>query len=146
VVSRILIVIGALILVVPPALCAIYRPDRAIRTATAAVADVVCAKTFVSGLDPDAVFAETLERPGIRRLRHLLRYRLDRTVKTVDVSVMGSLAAHSAFTTASAACSCTERRHPICPRTTSRHCGHRRAHRCCLTSPALPRSSRPIPR
>jgi len=97
VVSRILIVIGALILVVPPALCAIYRPDRAIRTATAAVADVVCAKTFVSGLDPDAVFAETLERPGIRRLRHLLRYRLDRTVKTVDVSVMGALAAHSAF-------------------------------------------------
>jgi CubicO group peptidase (beta-lactamase class C family) len=96
-VSRILIVIGALVLVVPLALCAIYRPDRAIRTATAAVADMVCAKTFVSGLDPDAVFAETLERPGIRRLRHLLRYRLDRTVKTVDVSVMGSLAAHSAF-------------------------------------------------
>ncbi len=95
--SRILIIIGALVLVVPLALCAIYRPDRAIRTATAAVADVVCAKTFVSGLDPDAVFAETLERPGIRRLRYLLRYRLDRTVKTVDVSVMGSLAAHSAF-------------------------------------------------
>ncbi len=95
--SRILIVIGALVLVVPLALCAIYRPDRAIRTATAAVADVVCAKTFVSGLDPDAVFAETLGRPGIRRLRHLLRHRLDRTVKTVDVSVMGSLAAHSAF-------------------------------------------------
>jgi len=97
VVSRILLIIGALVLVVPLALCAIYRPDRAIRTATAAVADVVCAKTFVSGLDPDAVFAETLERPGIRRLRHLLRYRLDRTVKAVDVSAMGSLAAHSAF-------------------------------------------------
>jgi CubicO group peptidase (beta-lactamase class C family) len=97
VVLRILIAVGALVLVVPLALCGIYRPDRAIRTATAAVADVVCAKTFVSGLDPDIVFAETLERPGIRRLRHLLRYRLDRTVKTVDVSVMGSLAAHSAF-------------------------------------------------
>jgi CubicO group peptidase (beta-lactamase class C family) len=97
VVSRILIAAGVLIVAVPLVLCGIYRPDRAIRTATIAVADVICAKTFVSGLDPDVVFAETLERPGIRRLRHALRYQLDRAARTVDVSVMGSLAAHAAF-------------------------------------------------
>jgi CubicO group peptidase (beta-lactamase class C family) len=97
VVTRILIAIGALMLAGAVTLCAIFRPDRAIRTATAAVADVMCAKTFVSVLDPDVVFAETLERPGIRRLRHLLRYRLDRTARTVDVSVMRWLGAHSAF-------------------------------------------------
>jgi len=91
VVSRILIAIGALVLAVPLVLCVIYRPDRAIRTATASVADVICAKAFVSGLDPDAVFAETLDRPGIRRLRGMLRYRLDRAAKTVDASVMGFL-------------------------------------------------------
>ncbi|MGH6739898.1 MAG: serine hydrolase domain-containing protein, partial [Bradyrhizobium sp.] len=74
-----------------------FRPDRAIRVATAAVADSVCAKTFVSGLDPQAVFAETMDRPGIRRLRSAMRYQLDRTAGTVDVSVMGLLGSRAAF-------------------------------------------------
>jgi CubicO group peptidase (beta-lactamase class C family) len=97
VVSRLLIAIGALILAGAVALSVMFRPDRAIRTGTAAVADAVCAKTFVSGLDPDSVFAETLERPGIRRLRAVLRYRLDRSAKTVDTSVLGLLGAHAEF-------------------------------------------------
>jgi CubicO group peptidase (beta-lactamase class C family) len=88
---------GALILAVPIAPCAIYRPDRAIRTGTAAVAEAVCAKTFVSGLDPETVYAETLDRPGIRRLRRLMRYRVDRATNTVDVSVMGLMASHAVF-------------------------------------------------
>ena len=96
-VSRLLIAIGALILAGAVALSVMFRPDRAIRTGTAVVADAVCAKTFVSGLDPDSVFAETLERPGIRRLRAVLRYRLDRSAKTVDTSVLGLLGAHAAF-------------------------------------------------
>ena len=96
-VSRLLIAIGALILAGAVALSVMFRPDRAIRTGTAVVADAVCAKTFVSGLDPDPVFAETLERPGIRRLRAVLRYRLDRSAKTVDTSVLGLLGAHAAF-------------------------------------------------
>jgi CubicO group peptidase (beta-lactamase class C family) len=97
VIARILIAIGALIVAALVALCAIYRPDSAIRAATVAVADAVCAKTFVSRLDPDTVFAETLDRPGIRRLRYVLRYQLDRTAKTVDTSVIGLLGAHAAF-------------------------------------------------
>ena len=76
---------------------AIFRPDRAIRVATGAVADAVCAKTFVSGFDPQAVFAETMDRPGIRRLRWVMRYRLDRTQKTVDTSVIGLLGSRAAF-------------------------------------------------
>jgi CubicO group peptidase (beta-lactamase class C family) len=88
---------GALILAAPIALCVIYRPDLAIRTGTAAVADAVCAKTFVSGLDPEAVYAETLDRPGIRRLRSLMRYRVDRATNTVDVSVVGLMASHAVF-------------------------------------------------
>jgi len=67
----------------------LFSSDRAIRVATGAVADSVCARTFVSGLDPEAVFAETMDRPGIRRLRWLMRYQLDRAAKTVDASVMG---------------------------------------------------------
>ena len=36
-------------------------------------------RAFVSGLDPQTVFAETMDRAGIRRLRLGLSYRLDRT-------------------------------------------------------------------
>ena len=51
----------------------------------------------MSGLDPEAVFAETMDRPGIRRLRWLMRYQLDRAAKTVDASVIGLLGSRAAF-------------------------------------------------
>ena len=89
---------SALVAVVAVILTAvIFRPDRAIRVATGAVADAVCAKTFVSGLDPQAVFTESMDRPGIRRLRWLMRYRLDRAQKTVETSVLGLLGSRAAF-------------------------------------------------
>jgi CubicO group peptidase (beta-lactamase class C family) len=91
------LIVGAVILAVPFAFWAVYRPDRAIRTGTAAVADSLCAKTFVSGLDPEIVYAENLERPGIRRLATLMRYHLDQYAKTVDVSVAGLHDSHAEF-------------------------------------------------
>ena len=72
------LIAGALVLAALAAPAVIYRPDRAIRVATASVAHNVCSKTFVSGLDPQTVFAETTERDGIRRLRFGLSYHLDR--------------------------------------------------------------------
>jgi CubicO group peptidase (beta-lactamase class C family) len=96
VVSRKLIA-GALVLAVPIALCAGYRPDRAIRVATGLVAHNVCSKSFVSGLDPQTVFAETVDREGIRLLRSVLKYRLDRTAGTVDASVAGLFGSRAAF-------------------------------------------------
>jgi CubicO group peptidase (beta-lactamase class C family) len=75
----------------------VYRPDRAIRVATGVVAHNVCSKSFVSGLDPQTVFAETIERDGLRRLRGLLTYRIDRAAGTVDASaawMFGSRAIH----------------------------------------------------
>ena len=74
-----------------------YRPDRALRAATTAVADIICAKTFVSGLDPQTVFAETMERPGLRRLRAVMRYRLDRDTRIVEASMVGLHVSRSAF-------------------------------------------------
>jgi CubicO group peptidase (beta-lactamase class C family) len=38
-----------------------------------------------------------MERPGIRRLRWLMRYRLDRARKTVDASLLGLLGSRAAF-------------------------------------------------
>lgn len=71
------------------ALAMTYRPDRAIRVATSHVAHTICVKTFVSGLDPQTVFAETLDRAGIRNLRHVLSFHLDRGAGAVDASVLG---------------------------------------------------------
>ena len=87
-----LMVAGVLIAAVLAVPGVIYRPDHAIHAATGSVADALCAKTFVSGLDPQASFAEIMERPGIRRLRFAMRYRIDRTARTVDVSMAGLLA------------------------------------------------------
>jgi CubicO group peptidase (beta-lactamase class C family) len=90
-------VAGVLIAAVLVALGVIYRPDRAIRTATGSVADALCAKTFGSGLDPQASFAEIMERPGIRRLGFAMRYRIDRIARTADVSAAGLFATHAVF-------------------------------------------------
>ena len=74
-----------------------FRPDRAIRVATGFVAHNVCSKGFVSGLDPQKVFAETTDRDGIRRLRWVLSYRLDRRQNIVDASVAGLFGSRAAF-------------------------------------------------
>jgi CubicO group peptidase (beta-lactamase class C family) len=77
--------------------CVTYRPDRALRVATGVVAHNVCSKSFVSGLDPGPVFSETMERDGLRRLRRVLSFEIDRTSKTVDASVGGLFASHALF-------------------------------------------------
>jgi CubicO group peptidase (beta-lactamase class C family) len=74
-----------------------FRPDRAIRVATGVVAHNVFSKTFVSGLDPQAVFSETVERDGLRRLRRVLRWQIDRTARTIEVSAAGLLGSRALF-------------------------------------------------
>jgi CubicO group peptidase (beta-lactamase class C family) len=73
------------------------RADRAIRVATNFVAHNVCDKAFVSGLDPQTAFAEITDRDGIRRLRWLLRYNIERTKGLVTASVAGLFASRAAF-------------------------------------------------
>jgi CubicO group peptidase (beta-lactamase class C family) len=75
----------------------ILRPDRALRVATGYVAHNICSKTFVSGFDPAIVFSEAAERDGIRRLRPLLRYHLDRAARIVEASVAGLFESRAAF-------------------------------------------------
>lgn len=88
---------GTLVLAALVAAAVIFRPDRAIRVATGFVAHAVCAKTFVSGFDPQTVFAETMGRRGIRRLRWVLGFHLDRKGKTVDASVAGLFGSRAVF-------------------------------------------------
>jgi CubicO group peptidase (beta-lactamase class C family) len=88
---------GTLVLAALVTAAVIFRPDRAIRVATGFVAHAVCAKTFVSGFDPQTVFAETMDRRGIRRLRWVLGFHLDRKGKTVDASVAGLFGSRAVF-------------------------------------------------
>ena len=88
---------AGLVLTVLTAACVIWRPDRAIRVATGVIAHNVCSKTFVSGLDPQTVFSETIERDGLRRLRRLLKFQLDRTAGTVDASAAGMFGSRAVF-------------------------------------------------
>jgi CubicO group peptidase (beta-lactamase class C family) len=74
-----------------------FRPDLAIRVATSYVAHNICAKTFVSGFDPQTVFTEISDREGIRTLRYLLRFDVDRTNKTANVSLSGLFRSRAAF-------------------------------------------------
>src|SRR3954468_23926414 len=74
-----------------------FRPDRAIRVATGFVAHTICSETFVSGLDPQTVFGETVDRQGIRRLRWGLRYHLDRASGIVEASFAGIFGSRAAF-------------------------------------------------
>ena len=88
----------ALVLIIAGLAAAIHtRPDLAIRVAANFVAHNLCARAFVSGLDPQTAFAEITERDGIRRLRWLLRYGLDRGAGTVAVSVAGLFVSRAAF-------------------------------------------------
>jgi len=91
------LIAGALIVAALVALGIAYRPDRAIRVATGLVAHNVCSKSFVSGLDPETAFAETIDRDGIRLLRWGLQYRFDRAGQTVDASLAGLLGSHALF-------------------------------------------------
>jgi CubicO group peptidase (beta-lactamase class C family) len=79
------------------ALAVTFRPERAIRVATGFVAHNICSKTFVSGLDPQTVFGETTDRDGIRRLRWVLRYQIDRGQYIVDASAAGLFGSRAAF-------------------------------------------------
>jgi CubicO group peptidase (beta-lactamase class C family) len=91
------LIVCALVAIVPLALWAAYRPDRAIRVATGYVAHNVCNKTFVSGLDANTIFSEVIDREGIRTLRRVLRYQLDRAARTVDASTLGLFTSHVVF-------------------------------------------------
>jgi CubicO group peptidase (beta-lactamase class C family) len=90
----------ALIIVIIAGLSALaisFRPDRAIGVATGFVAHNICSKTFVSGLDPKTVFEETTDRAGIRRLRWVLSYHIDRGRNIVDASAAGLFGSRAVF-------------------------------------------------
>src|SRR5579871_4084325 len=75
-----------------------YRPDRAIRVGTEYIAHTLCTATFVSGLDPDEFYRETL-RPmrGIRVLNRGIRYNVDKLRKEVTVDFLRNFDGYAVY-------------------------------------------------
>ena len=68
------------------------------KVATGFVANVVCTETFVSGLDPARVFAETTSAmPGAGQISWALDYRVDRVRKDVTVTLFGLGRSHAVY-------------------------------------------------
>ena len=68
------------------------------QVATGFVAGVLCAETFVSGLDPDSVFAETTDAmPGTRLVTWAMTTRIDRAARDVTVTLLGVGRSHAVY-------------------------------------------------
>jgi len=68
------------------------------KVATGFVANVVCSETFVSGQDPDKVFADTTAAmPGAGLITWAMDYKVDRTAKDVTVTLFGLGASHAVY-------------------------------------------------
>jgi CubicO group peptidase (beta-lactamase class C family) len=88
-----------LALVVVLALLAAWkRPDRALRVATADVAQTLCAGVFVSGLAPERVFAENIAADkGMHILLKHLHYTVDTAGRKVTAQWRGHFASEATY-------------------------------------------------
>jgi CubicO group peptidase (beta-lactamase class C family) len=68
------------------------------KVATGFVANIMCSSTFVSGLDPDRVLAETTAAmPGTGLIAWALRANVDRARKDVTVTLLGLGRSHAVY-------------------------------------------------
>lgn len=78
--------------------CAWLRPDLAARVATGTTAHDLCSETFVSGLDPDQAFAESVKpRPGLHVIAPLVGYQVDRSSGEVRATLAGGFASRAVY-------------------------------------------------
>ena len=78
--------------------CLVYRPDRALRTATGTAAHDLCSESFVSQLDPKQNFAESLApRPRFRWLAWAVNHEVDTTRREARASLLGVLPSRAVF-------------------------------------------------
>src|SRR6202022_3416895 len=78
--------------------CTWLRPDRALHVATGTVAHNLCSETFVSGLDPREIYAESVApMPGLGLVRWGIHYDVDRAHQQVQATFMGGFRSRAVF-------------------------------------------------
>ena len=76
----------------------VWRPDRALRTATGMAAHDLCSETFVAGIDPAKTWeASIVPRPGVAWLAWGLRHRVDRDRREAGASFLGLVPSRAVF-------------------------------------------------
>lgn len=71
--------------------CSLARPDKALRAATGLTSHALCSAAFVSGHNPDLVYAENIKlMPGIGLLEWALSYDVDAVHRQVTASLFGA--------------------------------------------------------
>ncbi|WP_374562563.1 serine hydrolase domain-containing protein [Ideonella sp.] len=96
--SRTALLVTAAVVVAGVSACSTFRPDRALRVATGVAAHDLCSETFVSGLDPNVVFAESLQpRPGFNLVGWSLVYHVDTARREVDATLAGTLGSRAVY-------------------------------------------------
>src|SRR5206468_6816700 len=76
----------------------VFRPDQAIRVATGLTSHTLCSAAFVSGLQPNEIYAETIKpTPGLRQLDWALRYTVDTVSKKVTTTWMGGFESQAIY-------------------------------------------------
>lgn len=78
------------------AAAAMLSACSAFRVASGYASHNVCSETFVSGLDPERVYTERVT-PNLGTLHWLTRYDVDRTQRTVVVTVAGGFKSQSVY-------------------------------------------------
>lgn len=96
--SRATLLLSAVLIVATVTACTTWRPDRALRVATGVAAHDLCTDTFVSGLDPQTTFAESLQpRQGFNLVGWSLGYEVDMKQREVRTSLAGVLGSRAAY-------------------------------------------------
>ena len=68
------------------------------KVATGFLANIICSETFVSGLQPDRIFSETIAAmPGANLITWAMDYQVDRAQKDVTVTLFGLGRAHAVY-------------------------------------------------
>ena len=76
----------------------LLRETRGIRVGTAVVSQTLCSGVFVSGLDPDLLYAEAVKPiPGQTALSKQLKYDVDRTGRQVVATWAGMVRSRSVY-------------------------------------------------
>jgi CubicO group peptidase (beta-lactamase class C family) len=74
------------------------RETRGIRVGTAVVSKMLCSGVFVSGLDPDLLYAEAVKPiPGQTLLAKRLNYKVDRTARQVTATWAGAFQSRAVY-------------------------------------------------
>ena len=76
----------------------VFHLDRPFRALTGFVSHTLCSGTFVSGLKPDRVYAETISpMQGVGQLNWALRYEVDNTRRKVKASIVGLFESNAVY-------------------------------------------------